>query len=328
MLARRFALALVALAACSPLAAGCVSETEAQDDDDSVVGGDSTSEDAIVSERQLMGNELPQGTVALTFDDGPGGRTAELAEWLTARNIPATFFINGKNVPGRQGAIDKIVSGGHLLANHTQNHDQMTRQSGNALYRAVADTDAIIKQAQPSGPFLLRAPYGAWNGRVAGELNGGDMKKYVGSIFWDIGGDLTSTTAADWACWGQRVSVERCADLYLNEIQTKKRGIILMHDVHNKTVDMVKIIVPKLERDGYKFAKLPDVPSVKRAIAASGTTPPPSAGKTCFSSTIGANVAENGCVQSRRDQKWYRCEDGEWTASSATDAKCTSKKPL
>ncbi len=64
MLARRFALALVALAACSPLAAGCASEAQVEDDDDSVVGGDSTSEDAIVSERQLMGNELPQGTPA------------------------------------------------------------------------------------------------------------------------------------------------------------------------------------------------------------------------------------------------------------------------
>ncbi len=328
MLSRKVALALLALTACSPLAAGCVAESEVDDQESTTGGGDGTSEDAIVSERQLMGNELPQGTVALTFDDGPGGRSAELAEWLTARNIPATFFINGKNVPGHQMAIDKIVSGGHILANHTQNHEQMTKQAGGALYHAVADTDAIIKQAQPAGPFLLRAPFGAWNGRVAGELNGGDMKKYVGSVFWDIGGELTATTAADWACWGQKVSVERCADLYLNEVHTRKKGIILMHDVHNKTVDMVKIIVPKLQQDGYRFAKLTDVPAVKRALDANAAPPPAGGGKTCFRSTTGTNVAENGCVQSRRDQKWYRCEDGEWAASSATDAKCTSKKAL
>ena len=39
-----------------------------------------------------------------------------------------------------------------------------------------------------------------------------------------------------------------------------------MHDVHGKTVDMMKKILPTLKAEGFKFAKLTDVPSVKRAL--------------------------------------------------------------
>ena len=188
-----------------------------------------------------------------------------------------------------KAAIDTLVRRGHTLANHTQNHKQMTRLSGTPLVKAVSDTDTFVKAAQPTGPFLLRAPYGAWKGRVANELNATEMKKYVGSIFWDVGGALTATAAADWDCWGRGVSVQRCADLYVQEVRAKKRGIVLMHDVHSKTVDMVKLMVPVLKAEGYVFDKVEDAPSVKRAIAnaSGGTATPP--GAKCFSSTLGVD---------------------------------------
>ncbi len=318
-----FAFAAVAiLAACSAEVPG---EAELGADGDGNI-----SEDELVSERQIMGTDMAQKHLAFTFDDGPGGRTAELADYLGDQGIPAAFFINGKNVPGRQAVLDTVIRRGHTLANHTQNHVQMTRISGDTLLRAVADTDAHILTVQPSGPFLLRAPYGAWNGRVATELNGTSMKKYVGSIFWDVGGTLTSSAAADWDCWGRGMTAQSCANLYLQEIRAKKRGVVLMHDVHSKTVDMVKLMVPTLKAEGYTFDKLQDAPAVKRAIANASAGPvatPPSGATTCFSATLGADQAENTCVQSARDSKWYRCSGGEWVPATATDAKCTSRRP-
>ncbi len=326
-LSRPSSLGWMVLAA-SVLAVACSAETLPEDEGAPLDGDGNVSEDELVSERQLMGSDMAQKHIALTFDDGPGGRTAELANYLGDERVVAAFFINGKNVPGRQGVIDTLIQRGHSLANHTQNHEQMTRLSGTPLVKAVSDTDVFVKAAQPRGPFLLRAPYGAWNGRVANELNATEMKKYVGSIFWDVGGALTATAAADWDCWGRGVSVQRCADLYLQEIRAKKRGIVLMHDVHSKTVDMVKLMVPVLKAEGYVFDKVEDAPSVKRAIATAsgGTATPP--GAKCFSSTLGVDKEEGACVQSRRDQKWYRCAAGEWIAASATDARCTSRVAL
>jgi hypothetical protein len=207
---------------------------------------------------------MPVNTFALTFDDGPGARTEEIANWLGDRGIVATFFMNGKNAPGHDRALAAIKARGHVLANHSQNHDDMTKQSGDALYHAVADTDAIIAQYQPSGPWLLRPPYGAWNPNVSSAVNE-SFSKYVGPVFWDVGGELTATHGADWDCWAHGISVQQCAQLYLNEMRDRGRGIILMHDVHDPSVDMAKIIVETMS-SSVKFVPLTTVPSIASAL--------------------------------------------------------------
>lgn len=324
---------LVALALASTIAActgltGCAAESTDDGAEDPALAdgnGDGTSQDAIISEHSLAGSELPDHTLALTFDDGPGPRTKELADYLASEDIHATFFINGKNVPGRQGSLAAELAGGHIIGNHTQNHIQLTNISSDKLMSEVTLTDAFIADVQPNGPWLLRPPFGAWNGAAARTLNATPMKKYVGSVFWDIGGVLTATAAADWDCWGKHVTIEKCGALYMNEMNTRKKGIVLMHDIHSNTIDMVKQLVPQLKAQGWKFTTVPEVPSIKRAlanvsVATSGTD-------ACSSSTLGKSVPENACVQSRSDQKWHRCENKEWVdASGPADAKCTGAK--
>jgi peptidoglycan/xylan/chitin deacetylase (PgdA/CDA1 family) len=325
MIARRLAALLLASSTACAAVTGCAFDDEPFDE------GDGVLEDEVVSERQLFGNELPPKTLSLTYDDGPGERTAELAEYLASRGIPATFFINGDKVPGKQRHIDAIISRGHLLANHTHHHRQLTSLSSANVVSDVTRTDDIIAEAQPEGPWLIRAPFGAWNASVARTINASPMRKYVGSVFWDVGGQLTATAGADWACWGRNgKSVEECGDLYLNEIRTKGRGIVLLHDIHGKTVDMTKYLVPLLEAEGYRFVQLDAVPSVRRGInaVASGATENATDGG-CMSATLGRAVAEKTCVQSRNDRNWHRCVRGEWTrASGQTDARCTETFPL
>ena len=89
--------------AASLLAVACSAETLPEDEGAPLDGDGNVSEDELVSERQLMGSDMAQKHIALTFDDGPGGRTAELANYLGDERVVAAFFINGKNVPGRQG---------------------------------------------------------------------------------------------------------------------------------------------------------------------------------------------------------------------------------
>lgn len=288
--------------------------------------GDGTQQDELVAERQLNGSELPDKTLSLTFDDGPGERSGELADYLASAGVKATFFINGSNVAGRQGTIDEIARRGHLLANHTQNHRQLTKLSAASIVKEIADTDAILSAVQPDGPWIVRAPFGAWNGAVARAVNASDMRKYVGSVFWDAGGALTSKAAADWDCWAKGVSVERCGELYLNEIRTKRRGIVLSHDIHGRTVDMMKQILPTLIEEGYTFVALEDVPSVKRAIAGASA---PAAEDQCQSATLGRPVDEDVCVQSRSTRTWSRCVDGDWIRSTGvSDARCTQRFAL
>jgi peptidoglycan/xylan/chitin deacetylase (PgdA/CDA1 family) len=284
-----------------------------------------SSEDQLVSVDQLDGSDLPPGKYVLTFDDGPAERTEELANWLGDRGIVATFFINGVRVPGLESALKTVKARGHILGNHTQNHVDMRAQFGQDLIDAVGDTDSIIARFQPDGPWLLRAPFGAWNGRVAGDVNGSAMQKYVGPVFWNAGGELTDTTAADWACWSNGVTVEACANLYLNEMKMRGRGIVLMHDLHSQSVDMAKIIVEAMGAGS--FVPLTSAPQIAARLAGGGLGGG-GAGATCSSATLGTGVPKGTCVQ-RNDgaHAWFRCDgadEQDWTPIGGPGEGCTS----
>jgi len=219
---------------------------------------------------QLDGTGMPAKTFSLTFDDGLGSRSVELGRYLKDQGIEATYFLNGVN--GRTGDMATLQAMNHLIANHTHNHLDMQSGSTNKVNQVVA-TDNMIKPYITGGMYMFRAPFGSWNGNVASFLNASGLKKYVGSIFWDVGGELTSRYSADWACWGQGVSVASCGDGYLNEMADQGNGVVLMHDIHSKTVDMVKYLVPKMKARGYKFVRLDAVPSVRAQLVKAGGVP-------------------------------------------------------
>ena len=230
----------------------------------------STSRTQDFTAGQLDGSGMPSGTFALTFDDGLGARSVELGRYLKNEGIETAFFLNGVN--GRTGDMATLQGMNHLIANHTHNHLDMQSGSTNKVNQVVA-TDNLIKPYITGGMYMFRAPFGSWNGSVANFLNANGLKKYVGSIFWDVGGELTSRYSADWDCWGRGLSVSNCGDGYLNEMADQGRGIVLMHDIHSKTVDMVKYIVPKMKARGYKFVRLDAVPSVRTQLLKAGAAP-------------------------------------------------------
>jgi peptidoglycan-N-acetylglucosamine deacetylase len=221
---------------------------------------------------KFTGASLADKQLVLTFDDGPGPRTPELSAWLKEKNIKAGFFVNGVNVPANPGVLQKVVADGHVIANHTQTHPNLTQVATDpAIVKEVSDTDAIIAPLVPSGRFLFRAPFGEYDTRVFNALEASPMKKYVGHVEWDIGEMRTATTAADWACWNPtdaspKLTTQQCGDLYRQEIAAKKKGIVLMHDpftgTTGNTVDMVKYMVPLLLQDGYTFKNIDEVPDI------------------------------------------------------------------
>src|SRR5688572_26107600 len=61
--------------------------------------------------------------IAITFDDGPADRfTNAILDLLGDEQVPAAFFCIGKNIPGREDIIRKMVSSGHIIGNHSHSH--------------------------------------------------------------------------------------------------------------------------------------------------------------------------------------------------------------
>jgi peptidoglycan/xylan/chitin deacetylase (PgdA/CDA1 family) len=251
-----------------------------------------------------VGASLPSKALALTFDDGPGARTAELSTYLRGKGIRAAFFVNGGRlaptslpnpsglgpVPTPTQGLAQLSADGHLIANHTTTHRDLVTQvrahHPAQLPQELAETDQIIAPFIPSGRLLFRPPFGSWSPSVAQDLAATPMKKYLGPVNWDIGGISTEypARAADWACFRGELRTsagalahgtgyatsKQCADAYLAEIRTIGRGIVLMHDPYGwsggDTVDMVMYMVPVLQAEGFSFVRADEVPAINAEL--------------------------------------------------------------
>lgn len=106
--------------------------------------------------------------VALTFDDGPAGSTGAVLDALAAAGAPATFFLIGGFVPGREELVRRIAAEGHEVAVHGQRHlNALVVRDRAALEAELAECADELERALGERPRLVRPPYGGDAGRTA-----------------------------------------------------------------------------------------------------------------------------------------------------------------
>ncbi|MBP6015040.1 MAG: polysaccharide deacetylase family protein [Alphaproteobacteria bacterium] len=210
-------------------------------------------------------------TLALTFDDGPSAFTNELLDTLARNNVKATFFVVGARVRHHPAIMDRMMREGHVIANHSFTHARLGRRyaaTPELLITEIGNTNAAIAPyIRPGQGLYFRAPYGVWRKVHADFLNQDpELKHYVGPVYWDIGGDISYDddgalrAAADWDCWSQDLTADQCAQGYMREIHRKKGGVVLMHDIRQRSLWMVNAMLPTLVAEGYRFVTLDQVP--------------------------------------------------------------------
>lgn len=112
--------------------------------------------------------------VSLTFDDGPDPTTTPLVlTLLESYQVPATFFVTGKNARRHPDLIARILDQGHTIGNHSYSHDPlMMLKSGEQLKAEIIKTQAILS-GHGIRPLVFRPPAGITNpklGPVLAEL--------------------------------------------------------------------------------------------------------------------------------------------------------------
>jgi peptidoglycan/xylan/chitin deacetylase (PgdA/CDA1 family) len=203
----------------------------------------------------------------LTFDDGPTVHTSRILDSLKQHNIKATFFVTGVQAQKYPEIMERITAEGHLVANHTYSHPNLPNATDETILDELFTTHDIIKPYVDGESYFFRAPYGAWRTWIADLLNRSGLDFYVGNIFWDIGGVLTETYAADWNCWSKGLSPYDCGNRYINEFKDRRSGIVLMHDVTSNTARMVEYILPKLKKLNYRFVRIDEVQKYRNKIS-------------------------------------------------------------
>jgi peptidoglycan/xylan/chitin deacetylase (PgdA/CDA1 family) len=117
------------------------------------------------------------GSVYLTFDDGPHPiATPFVLDELQKHNAKATFFCVGKNVQEYPNIMDRIISEGHLIGNHTHNHLNGWRSDTHVYLEDVRQAAKYISSS------LFRPPYGRIKKAQARELDQGGFEL----IYWSL----------------------------------------------------------------------------------------------------------------------------------------------
>lgn len=177
----------------------------------------------------------------LTFDDGPGDETVELLDVLHEHDAKAVFFALGQNLAADTDLGRRIVAEGHVLANHTWTHEDLTGLDANGREQELGHTAELLDRLG-SDSRCVRPPYGATDDDVARDLTARGMSQ----VLWNI-------DTEDWTRPGAAVIADRL-------MQAGSGDVVLMHDGgsdRTQTVEALRQALPRLAAEGYSFDVVP-----------------------------------------------------------------------
>ena len=177
--------------------------------------------------------------IAITFDDGPGAYTAQLLDELAARDVKATFFVSGYRAANYPETLKRMVSEGHQLASHTQNHENLNTLSAAKIADEISRTQDYITAAGGDNPAYIRPPYGNAN-------KPGRAQAPSPLINWSV----------DPEDWKYHNADTVCSNILAGSYDG---AIILVHDIYQTSVNGALAAIDKLLEQGYEFVTVRDL---------------------------------------------------------------------
>lgn len=227
--------------------------------------------------------------VALTFDDGPDAvTTPKLLDTLKKFNTKVTFFLLTDNITAETlPIVQRMIAEGHTIASHHHDHVSSDTKTEAAYRAGLKKSITKIARLEEEGnsehkEIYYRFPYGAYGSKklayhhlnvmkdVSKELFGDNCINFV---FWDIDtvdwlvemtpDDITQNVMAN-IFGGTAYDFQRNSNGSYSKITLKINkplggGVVLMHDVHARSVDAVPKILQKFIEKGVEVVPLQEV---------------------------------------------------------------------
>jgi peptidoglycan/xylan/chitin deacetylase (PgdA/CDA1 family) len=186
---------------------------------------------------------LNDGEVVLTFDDGPSrAYTRPILDALAAHCTKATFFMVGRMALADPAMVKEVAEQGHTIATHTWSHANLHSAGPRGAESEIEMGISAVRYAlgSPIAPFF-RFPYLRDTNGALHHLAGRDVAIF--SIDVDSKDFLTTNPAS---------VVERV----LRELAAKRKGIILLHDIHASTARAMPTLLAELKARRYKVVHI------------------------------------------------------------------------
>lgn len=213
---------------------------------------DNAGNEASASRKVHVNERSINGSVYLTFDDGPKeGTTDVILDILKEEGVKATFFVtNG----GPDYLIKREAEEGHTVALHTASHDySIVYSSVDAYFNDLGTVQNRVKNITGKESKIIRFPGGASN-TISRRYSQGIMTTLTNEVVargykyydWNISsGDAGSTTDPN--------------QVYLNVVNSLRRdrvNMVLMHDIKPYTRDALRNIIRYCKNNGYPIVPI------------------------------------------------------------------------
>lgn len=187
--------------------------------------------------------------ISITFDDGPHGKlTPQLLAILETNEVKATFFALGQGINSNPAVVKREMEKGHVIGNHSFTHPCYTKLSNAAIDKELDSGNAAIKKACGDVKIrYYRPPYGALPQRLKNRAASEDF--YI--ILWSV-------DSLDWKRYAPDVTMATVMK------EMHNGAILLFHDIHPTTIELMKKLLPKLKGQGYKFVSLDELLGFKQ----------------------------------------------------------------
>jgi peptidoglycan-N-acetylglucosamine deacetylase len=186
---------------------------------------------------------LREGEVVLTFDDGPHpAYTTPILEALDEHCVKATFFMVGRQALSFAKLARTVGSRGHTIGTHTWSHRNLGGKSAVEMRNEIELGISAVQVAigGPTAPFF-RFPYLVGPGTAQRIL----QERDTANISIDVDShDYLSR------------SPTRIVSNILKGLQSKKKGIILLHDIQPATAAGIRTLLAELKARGYRVVHM------------------------------------------------------------------------
>lgn len=207
----------------------------------------------VKEEKKYPTTKVTDGTIYLTFDDGPYKYTEQLLDILDQYEIKATFFVTNQfssYIPLIKVEYEK----GHQIGIHTCSHKWSNYQSVETYLEDFNCMKNIVFEQTGYTPTIFRFPGGSSN-TVSRSYSKGIMTELAktmndnGYTYYDWTFDSGDTSKSD-------NSKSAIIDSVKRRLVGNGHYMILMHDIKKNTIEALPEIIEYAQSRGYKFSKI------------------------------------------------------------------------
>ena len=190
-----------------------------------------------------------QPAVAISFDDGPSEFTQQVLDVLAENDCHATFFMVGTSMDKMPEMVKAVYDAGNEVGLHTWRHNDLTQMEANAVVRNLELCQNIVTAQTGTTAKWLRPPYGRVGPSAYGACRALGM--YIAT--WSL-------DSRDW-------ETQNAEKIYKEVMGQLRNGdIILFHDTHAATVEVLKKILPEIKARGFQILTVDQLMSFREKL--------------------------------------------------------------